>query len=220
MRRTPRCHEDPLNPLHRIPFHVIHAACLGHLLVLRLAERGHRVAEDRQLQQARLVEVRGGPRVVRPRREPRAQGQGRSRLPVLRRPQGARRLQRPGNHPSRHSRHVAPAHERCLEADRRDGDQRQAGMVAGPLRPRVQDVRQEPSDRPPRLLPLLLRKEKAREADKDGLAERPSRGEGGQTLLLSEYGVLLPIVVVWGIRARRWFGAVGQPKDRRGWASD
>ena len=131
-------------------------------------------------------------------------------------PQGAQGLQRPGHQPSRHSPHVAPAHERCLETDRRDGGQRQAGMVAGPLRPRVQDGCQEPRGRPPRLLPLLLRKEKAREADKDGLAERPSRGEGGQTLRPSEYGAPLPIVVAWGIRARRGVWRRGSTESPKG----
>ena len=53
---------------------------------------------DRQLQQARLVEVQGGPRVVRPHSEPSAQGQGGPGLPVLLGAQGARRLQRPGHH--------------------------------------------------------------------------------------------------------------------------
>ena len=56
---------------------------------------------DRQLQQARLVEVQGGPRVVRPRSEPSAQGQGGPGPPVLLGSQGARRLQRPGHHASR-----------------------------------------------------------------------------------------------------------------------
>ena len=48
---------------------------------------------DRQLQQARLVEVQGGPRVVRPHSEPGAQGQDGPGLPVLLGTQGARWLQ-------------------------------------------------------------------------------------------------------------------------------
>lgn len=69
---------------------------------------------DRQLQQARLVEVQGEPRVVRPHSEPGAQGQGGPGLSVLLGTQGARRLQRPGHHASQHSGHVAPAHEQAL----------------------------------------------------------------------------------------------------------
>ena len=76
---------------------------------------------DRQLQQARLVEVQRGPWVVRPHSEPSAQGQGGPGLPVLLGTQGARRLQRPGHHAFRHSGDVAPAHEQALEARRRAG---------------------------------------------------------------------------------------------------
>ena len=85
---------------------------------------------DRQLQQARLVEVQGGPRVVRSHSEPGAQGQGGPGLPVLLGTQGARRLQRPGRHASRHGGHVAPAHEQALGARRRAGRKPQARMVA------------------------------------------------------------------------------------------
>ena len=85
---------------------------------------------DHQLQQARLVEVQGGPRVVWSHSEPGAQGQGGPGLPVLLGTQGARRLQRPGRHASRHSGHVAPAHEQALGARRRAGRKPQARMVA------------------------------------------------------------------------------------------
>ena len=71
---------------------------------------------DRQLQQVRLVEVQRGSRVVRSHSEPSAQGQGGPGLPLLLGPQGARRLQRPDHHASRHSGDVAPAHEQALEA--------------------------------------------------------------------------------------------------------
>lgn len=136
---------------------------------------------DRQLQQARLVEVQGGPRVVRPRSEPGAQGQGGPGLPVLLGAQGARRLQRPGRHASRHSGHVAPAYEQALEAHRRAGRKPQARMVARRVRPRLPDGRPRQGEGQAGLLPVLLREEEAREADKARLALGPSaRKEWGR----------------------------------------
>ena len=136
---------------------------------------------DRQLQQARLVEVQGGPRVVRPHSEPGAQRQGGPGLPVLLGTQGARRLQRPGHHASRHSGDVAPAHEQALEAHRRAGHKPQARMVARRVRPRLSDGRQRQGEVQAGLLPVLFGEEEAREADKARLALGPSaRKERGR----------------------------------------
>ena len=77
----------------------------------------------------------------RPHSEPVAQGQGGPGLPVLLGAQGARRLQRPGHHASRHSGDAAPAHERTLEAHRRAGHKPQVRMVARRVRPRLPDGR-------------------------------------------------------------------------------
>ena len=150
---------------------------------------------DRQLQQARLVEVQGGPRVVRPRSEPSAQGQGGPGLPVLLGSQGARRLQRPGHHPSRHSGDVAPAHEQALEARRRAGRKPQARMVARRVRPRLPDGRPRQGEGQAGLLPVLLREKEAREADKARLALGPSaRKEWGRRRCLLPIGVILRIL--------------------------
>lgn len=136
---------------------------------------------DRQLQQARLIEVQGGPRVVRPHSEPSAQGQGGPGLPVLLGTHGARRLQRPGHHASRHSGDVAPAHEQALGAHRRAGHKPQARMVARRVRPRLLDGRQRHGEGQAGLLPVLFGKEEAREADKARLALGPSaRKEWGR----------------------------------------
>ena len=136
---------------------------------------------DRQLQQARLMEVQRGPRVVRPHSEPSAQGQGRPGPPVLLGTQGARRLQRPGHHASRHSADVAPAHEQALEAHRRAGHKPQARMVARRVRPRLSDGRPRQGEGQAGLLPVLFGEEEAREADKARLALGPSaRKEWGE----------------------------------------
>ena len=129
---------------------------------------------DRQLQQARLVEVQRGPRVVRPHSEPSAQGQSGPGLPVLFGTQGARRLQRPGHHASRHSGDVVPAYEQALEAHRRAGRKPQARMVARRVRPRLSDDRPRQGEGQAGLLPVLFGEEEAREADKARLALGPS----------------------------------------------
>ena len=150
---------------------------------------------DRQLKQARLVEVQGGPRVVRPHSEPSAQGQGGPGLPVLLGTQGARRLQRPGHHASRHSGDVAPAHEQALEARRRAGHKPQARMVARRVRPRLPDGRPRQGGGQAGLLPVLFGEEEAREADKARLALGPSaRKERGRRRRLLPIGVILRIL--------------------------
>ena len=134
-----------------------------------------------QLQQARLVEVQGGPRVVRPHSGPGARGQGRPGLSVLLGTQGARRLQRPGRHAPRHSGDVAPEHEQALEARRRAGRKPQARMVARRVRPRLPDGRPRQGEGQAGLLPVLFGEEAAREADKARLAPGPSaRKEWGR----------------------------------------
>ena len=101
--------------------------------------------------------------------------------PLLRRPQGAERLQRPGHHAPRHSGHVAPAHEQALEAHRRAGHKPQARMVARRVRPRLPDGRPRQGEGQAGLLPVLLGEEEAREADKARLALGPSaRKERGR----------------------------------------
>ena len=105
----------------------------------------------------------------------------RRQLPVLQEPQAAVRLQRPGHHASQHSGHVAPAHEQALEAHRRAGRKPQARMVARRLRPRLPDGRPRQGGGQAGLLPVLLREEEAREADKARLALGPSaRKEWGR----------------------------------------
>ncbi len=147
------------------------------------------------LQQARLVEAQGGPRVVRPHSEPSAQGQGGPGLPVLLGAQGARRLQRPGHHASQHSGHVAPAHEQALEAHRRAGRKPQARMVARRVRPRLPDGRPRQGEGQAGLLPVLFGEEEAREADKARLALGPSaRKERGRRRRLLPIGVILRIL--------------------------
>ena len=119
--------------------------------------------------------------MVRPHSEPSAQGQGGPGLPVLLGAQGARRLQRPGHHASRHSGHVAPAHEQALEAHRRAGRKPQARMVARRVRPRLPDGRPRQGEGQAGLLPVLFGEEEAREADKARLALGPSaRKEWGR----------------------------------------
>lgn len=135
--------------------------------------------------------------MVRPHSEPSAQGQGGPGPPVLLGSQGARRLQRPGRHASRHSGHVAPAHEQALEAHRRAGRKPQARMVARRVRPRLPDGRPRQGEGQAGLLPVLLREEEAREADKARLALGPSArkewgGEAGRCLL--PIGVILRIL--------------------------
>ena len=151
---------------------------------------------DRQLQQVRLVEVQRGSRVVRSHSEPSAQGQGGPGLPLLLGPQGARRLQRPDHHASRHSGDVAPAHEQALEARRRAGRKPQARMVARRVRPRLPDGRPRQGEGQAGLLPVLFGEEAAREADKARLALGPSArkewGEAGRCLL--PIGVILRIL--------------------------
>ena len=75
---------------------------------------------------------------------------------------------------SRHSGDVAPAHEQALEAHRRAGRKPQARMVARRVRPRLPDGRPWQGEGQAGLLPVLLREEKAREADKARLALGPS----------------------------------------------
>ena len=111
--------------------------------------------------------------------EPSAQGQGGPELPVLLGAQGARRLQRPGRHASRHSGHVAPAHEQALEARRRAGRKPQARMVARRVRPRLPDGRPRQGEGQAGLLPVLLGEEEAREADKVRQALGPSARKNG-----------------------------------------
>ena len=131
--------------------------------------------------------------MVRPHSEPSAQGQGGPGLSVLLGAQGARRLQRPGRHASRHSGDVAPAHEQAFEAHRRAGRKLQARMVARRVRPRLPDGRPRQGEGQAGLLPVLLREEEAREADKARLALGPSArkewGEAGRRLL--PLGVIL-----------------------------
>ena len=150
---------------------------------------------DRQLQQARLVEVQGEPRVVRPHSEPGAQGQGGPGLSVLLGTQGARRLQRPGHHASQHSGHVAPAHEQAPEAHRRAGHKPQARMVARRVRPRLPDGRPRQGEGQAGLLPVLFGEEEARGADKARLALGPSaRKERGRRRCLLPIGMVLRIL--------------------------
>lgn len=133
--------------------------------------------------------------MVRPHSEPSAQGQGGPGLPVLLGTQGARRLQRPGHHASRHSGHVAPAHEQALGAHRRAGRKPQARMVARRVRPRLPDGRQRQGEGQAGLLPVLFGKEEAREADKARLALGPSaRKERGRRRCLLPIGVILRIL--------------------------
>lgn len=135
------------------------------------------------LQQARLMEVQGGPWVVRPHSEPGAQGRGGPGLPVLLGTQGARRLQRPGRHASRHSGDVAPAHEQALEAHRRAGRKPQARMAARRVWPRLPDGRPRQGGGQAGLLPVLFGEEEAREADKARLVLGPSaRKEWGASV--------------------------------------
>ena len=134
--------------------------------------------------------------MVRPHSEPSAQGQGGPGLPVLLGEEGARRLQRPGHHTPRHSGHVAPAHEQALEAHRRAGHKPQARMVARRVRLRLPDGRPRQSEGQARLLPVLLREEKAWEADKVrlvfGLSAR--REWGGGSVLPLPIDVILRIL--------------------------
>ena len=139
--------------------------------------------EDPEVSEAvrRLQKSRLGYRFTKPRSEPSAQAQGGPGLPVLLGAQGARRLQRPGHHAPRHSGHVAPAHEQALEARRRAGRKPQARMVARRVRPRLPDGRPRQGEGQAWLLPVLLREEEAREADKARLAPGPSaRKEWGR----------------------------------------
>lgn len=119
----------------------------------------------------------------------------RRQLPVLLGTQGARRLQRPGRHASRHSGDVAPAHEQALGARRRAGRKPQARMVARRVRPRLPDGRPRQGEGQAGLLPVLLREEEAREADKARLALGPSaRKEWGRRRCLLPIGVILRIL--------------------------
>ena len=133
--------------------------------------------------------------MVRPHSEPGAQGQGGPGLPVLLGTQGARRLQRPGRHASRHSGDVAPAHEQALEARRRAGNKPQARMVARRVRPRLPDGRLRQGGGQAGLLPVLFGEEAAREADKARLALGPSaRGNGGEASAPPAYRRVLRIL--------------------------
>lgn len=158
---------------------------------------------ERAPQAVRRLALRFRPSVVARRVRPRLaavredEGVQRRRLPVLLGAQGARRLQRPGRHASRHSGHVAPAHEQALEAHRRAGRKPQARMVARRVRPRLPDGRPRQGEGQAGLLPVLLREEEAREADKARLALGPSArkewgGEAGRCLL--PIGVILRIL--------------------------
>ena len=132
--------------------------------------------------------------MVRPHSEPGAQGQGGPGLPVLLGAQGARRLQRPGRHASRHSGDVAPAHEQALEAHRRAGHKPQARMVARRVRPRLPDGRPRQGEGQVGLLPVLPGEEEAREADKARPAlGPPARKEWGRRRCLLPIGVILRI---------------------------
>ena len=150
--------------------------------------------------------------MVRPRSEPSAQGQGGPGLPVLLGSQGARRLQRPGHRASRHSGHVAPAHEQALEARRRAGRKPQARMVARRVRPRLPDGRPRQGEGQAGLLPVLLREEEAREADKARLALGPSaRKERGEASVppayrrdLANIGLDGHAWRLWGLHRFRW----------------
>lgn len=133
--------------------------------------------------------------MVRPHSEPGAQGQGGPGLPVLLGTRGARRLQRPGRHASRHSGDVAPAHEQALEAHRRAGHKPQARMVARRVWPRLPDGRPRQGEGQAGLLPVLFGEEEAREADKARLALGPSaRKERGRRRRLLPIGVILRIL--------------------------
>lgn len=74
---------------------------------------------------------------------------------------------------SRHSGDVASAHGQTLQAHRRAGDKPQARMVARRVRPRLPDGRPWQGEDQAGLLPVLLREEKAREADEARLALGP-----------------------------------------------
>ena len=148
--------------------------------------------------------------MVRPHSEPSAQGQGGPGLPVLLGAQGARRLQRPGHHASRHSGHVAPAHEQALEAHRRAGHKPQARMVARRVRPRLPNGRRQ-GESQAGLLPVLLGEEEAREADKARPALGPSaRKEWGRRRCLLPIGVILRILDWTAMR-----GSYGGPHRSR-----
>ena len=100
----------------------------------------------------------------------------RPRLPLLRRPQGAERLQRPEDDASQDREGVEQGAQRRPEADRRDRQLQQARLVEVQGGPRVVRPHSEPSAQgqggPG--LPVLLREEEAREADKARLALGPS----------------------------------------------
>lgn len=142
---------------------------------------------ERAPQAVRRLALRFRPSVVVRRVRPRLaavredEGVQRRRMPVLLGAQGARRLQRPGHHASRHSGDVAPAHEQALGAHRRAGRKPQARMVARRVRPRLPDGRPRQGGGQAGLPPVLLGEEEAREADKARLALGPSaRKERGR----------------------------------------